>query len=216
MKKNWAAAMAAGLAGAIALHAETKAVRRDFDNDTAGAEPAFLRYEGSPGISANTWRAIPDGNAFSRPNTAVQTSAAGEPGRFHFALSVQAGRFESGTVQAATKRAAPKGFARGGVVVRYAGPGDFIAGLVDFQSQTISAISVSGGKAETLGAAPIISDEPVWRTVRLVAAGRAIRVFVSDRKVLEVQDPRPRAGEAGLISEAPVPVSFDDLAISSP
>lgn len=213
--KRWAMAIA-GIACATALGAETKTVVRDFDSDEAAAEPGFFRFEASPGLDPRTWRAIPSGDAFSRPLVAIQTSTKGGPGHFHFALSVQAGRFEGGSVQAETKRAAAKGFARGGVLARYAGPEDFVAALVDFQSQTVALISVRGGRAETLGIGPIVSNEPVWRTVRLAAAGRALQVFVSGRKVLEARDPAPRPGEGGLISEAPVPVAFDDLTISIP
>ena len=213
---GFGAALAAGMLCATSLGAETKTVVRDFDGDTAAVEPAFLRFDASPGLDPRTWRAMPSADAFSRPLVAIQTSTSGSAGHFHFALSTQAGRYESGSVQAETKRAAAKGFARGGVVARYAGPGDFIAALVDFQSQTVALISVRGGKAETLGVGPIVSAEPVWRTLRLAAEGRTLQVFVSGRKALEARDPAPRPGEGGLISEAPVPVAFDDLTISIP
>jgi hypothetical protein len=211
---GWGATIAAGMIAVLALAAEPRTIARDFDSDTAGGEPGFFRFDATAGLPANTWRAMPSADAFSRPFVAVQTATSGVPGHFHFALSSQAGRFENGHVQAAAKRAAARGFARGGVVARYAGPGDFVAALVDFQSQTVALISVRGGKAETLGVGPIVSNEPVWRSVRLAAAGRTLQVFVSGRKALEAADPGPRPGEAGLISEAPVPVAFDDLTIS--
>jgi hypothetical protein len=144
---------------------------------------------------------------------AVQTDATGQPGHFHFALSTQPSSFLDGSVQAATKRAAVKGFARAGVVIRYRGPGDFVGALVDMSSRTVTAIAMRNGRAETLGAASIQSDEPVWRTVQLVASGGHLEVWVSRRKVIDARDPAPRPGAAGLVAEAPVPVAFDDLVI---
>jgi len=207
------AVIAAALFVAAALSAGDEAVRRDFDSDTAGGVPGFFRFEGTPGLSPEKWKAIPDAGSLSHPMVAIQTDATGQPGHFHFALSTRPSPFLDGSVQAATKRAAAKGFARAGVVIRYRDPGDFIGALVDMSSQTVTAIAMRDGKAETLGAAPIQSDEPAWRTVRIVAAGDHLEVWVSRRKVIDARDPAPRPGMAGLVAEAPVPVAFDDVVI---
>lgn len=207
-----AAALAAAIAGAAGT---AKTVERDFDSDTAGGAPAFFRFEGTPGLPPESWKAIPDAQAFSRPNVAVQTIATGEPAHFHFALSTQAGSFADGSVQALAKRAGFKGFARGGVVARYQNPGNFVAALVDFQSQTVTALSMHDGKAAALGQGPIRSNEPVWRTVRLEVSGKTIRVSVSGRVTIETEDPSPHSGAGGLVAEAPVPVAFDDLTIET-
>jgi len=207
------AALAATVFAAAALSAADDAVRRDFDSDTAGGAPGFFRFEGTGGLAPEKWKAIPDAASLSHPMVAVQTDATGQPGHFHFALSSQPSSFLDGSVQAATKRAAVKGFARAGVAIRYRGPGDFVGALVDMSSQTVTAIAMRDGRAETLGAAPIQSDEPVWRTVRLVASGDHLEVWVSRRKVIDARDPAPRPGAAGLVAEAPVPVAFDDMVI---
>ena len=219
--KTGAAALAAALVAAGAARGVAAAdaqpagetVRRDFDADAAGGVPGFFRFEGTPGLAPERWKAIPDAQALSRPMTAVQTDATGQPGQFHFALSTRPAAFLDGSVEAGTKRAAAKGFARGGVVIRYRGPGDFVAALVDFGSQTVSVLAVRGGKAETLGAAPIRSNEPVWRTVKLTADGDRLEVWVSRQKLIDARDPHPHDGSAGLVAEAPVPVAFDDLVI---
>jgi hypothetical protein len=213
-KQVWALSAALGLICALSAAEERRTVRRDFDSDAVGAVPAFLRFEGSPGLSPEKWRVIPDASPMSRPFVAIQTEVTGDPGHFHFALSTQAGNFSDGFVQVSTKRAAAKGVARGGVVIRYANPENFIAALVDFQTQTVSAISVRGGKAQVLGTAPISTNEPIWRTVRIEASGKALHVFVSGQKAIEAEDASPRTGSAGMISEAPVPVAFDDLEVS--
>ena len=206
------------VAGALASSlpgAEPKTVHRDFDTDATGAVPAFFRFEGTPGLAPERWKTIPDARAFSKPNVGVQIATGGEAGHFHFALSTQAGSFADGTVQGLAKRAATKGFARGGVVARYSDPAHFVAALVDFQTQTVTLVSVRDGKAVALGAGAVQSDEPIWRTVRLEASGKTLRVSVSGRVVIEAQDPAPRAGAAGLVAEAPVPVAFDDLDIET-
>ena len=208
-----AAVFAAVSVAATLFAADATTIRREFDSDAAGGTPGFFRFEGTAGLPAEAWKAIPDATALSKPMTAVQTLSTGQPGRFHFALSTQAATFAEGSVQAATKRAASKGFARGGVVMRYQNPENFVAALVDFVSQTVTAVSVRSGKAETLGAAPIRSNEPVWRTVRLAAEGDRLEVWVSGNKAIVARDPQPRAGAAGLIAEAPVPVAFDDVEI---
>lgn len=211
MRRGAAVAAAALVAAAGARAGEP--IRRDFDADAAGGVPGFFRYEGTPGLAPEKWKAIPDANALSRPMTAVQTDPTGQPGHFHFALSSQPAPFRDGSVQAGAKRAATKGFARGGVVIRYRDPGNFVAALVDFGSQTVSVLAVRDGRAETLGAAPIRSNEPIWRTVRLVASGDRLEAWVSSQKAVEARDPRPQPGAAGLLAEAPVPVAFDDVEI---
>lgn len=207
------AAVLAAVFTAAVLAAAENAIRRDFDADAAGGTPAFFRYEGTAGLPPEAWKAIPDANALSRPMTAVQTRAAGRAGDFHFALSTRPLAFAEGSVQAASKRSAQKGFARGGVVIRYRSPGDFVAALVDFQSDTVTALVMRGGKAQTVGAATIRSNEPIWRTVRLAASGDRLEVWVSGQKLIEARDPQPRPGVAGLVAEAPVPVAFDDVVI---
>jgi hypothetical protein len=205
--------LAAALA-ALPSGAAPNTVNRDFDGDTPGAVPAFFRFEGSPGLPAERWKAIPDAAAFSKSQVGVQTVSGGSPGQFHFALATQAGRFEDGSVEGLTK-AAGRGASHAGVVARYLDPAHFIAALVDFHAQTVSLVSMRGGKAVVLGSGAIQSTEPVWRTVRLEMSGKTLRVSVSGHLAVEAEDPDPRPGEAGLIAEAPVPVSFDDLAIES-
>ena len=110
--------LAAGMLVAASAAAAPNAVHRDFDGDAAGGEPAFFRYEGTPGLPAERWKAIPDAAAFSKSQVGVQTVSAGQPGQFHFALSSQAGAFEDGSVQGLTRSVA-RGNARGGIVGRY-------------------------------------------------------------------------------------------------
>jgi hypothetical protein len=200
-------------AAAWAASADRAEVRRDFDSNAAGGTPAYFRFEGTPGLAPERWKAIPDAASLSHPMVAIQTDATGQPGHFHFGLSNEPPAFLDGSVQAGTKRAAQKGFARAGVAIRYRGPADFVAALVDFSSQTVTAVAMRNGRAETLGAAPIRSNEPVWRTVRLAASGDRLEVWVSGQKAIEARDPDPRAGSAGLVAEAPVPVAFDDVVI---
>lgn len=206
-------AVAATLAAVTAV-AAPNSVRCDFDGDAAGAEPAFFRYEGTPGLPAERWKAIPSAEAYSKSQVGIQTVSTGEPGQFHFALSTQAGEFEDGVVQGLT-RAVARGVAHAGIVSRYAGPSRFIAALVDFQAQTVSLVSMRDGKAVPLGSGAIQSTEPVWRTVRMELSGKTVKVSVSGHVAIEAQDPDPRPGRAGLVAEAPVPVSFDDLEIET-
>ncbi len=214
MGKGWiAAGFAAVFAAAALAGAADNVIRRDFDEDAAAGVPGFFRFEGTPGLAPEKWKAIPDANSLSHPMVAIQTDPTGQAGHFHFALSSDPPVLLDGSVQAATKRAAPKGFARAGVAIRYRDPGNFIGALVDFQSQTVTAVAMRNGRAETLGAAPIRSNEPIWRTVRLAAAGDRLEVWVSGQKVIEARDPDPRPGAAGLVAEAPVPVAFDDVVI---
>jgi hypothetical protein len=212
-KGRIAAGIAAAVVGTAALLAADDTIRREFDADAAAGTPAFFRFEGTPGLAPEKWKAIPDKASLSHPMVAVQTDATGPAGHFHFALSTQAATFLDGSVQAATKRAAQKGFARAGVAIRYRDPGNFVGALVDFGSQTVTAVAMRNGRAETLGAGPIRSNEPIWRTVKVVASGDRLEVWVSGEKAIDARDPEPRAGAAGLVAEAPVPVAFDDVVI---
>lgn len=205
---------AAAMLAAVPAGAAPNTVHRDFDGDVAGAEPAFFRYEGTPGLPPERWKAIPDAEAFSKSQVGVQTVSKGQPGQFHFALSTQAGEFEDGVVQGLA-RGVGRGVAHAGLVARYVDPSRFIAALVDFRAQTVTLVSMRDGKAVSLGSGAIQSTEPVWRTVRMELSGKTLKVSVSGHVAIEAQDPDPRPGRAGLVAEAPVPVSFDDLEIET-
>jgi hypothetical protein len=87
--------------------------------------------------------------------------------------------------------------------------------LVDFRAQTVTLVAMRDGKAVALGSGAIQSTEPFWRTVRLELSGKTLKVSVSGHVAIEAQDPDPRSGRAGLVAEAPAPVSFDDLDIET-
>ena len=67
-----AATLAAGVAGAA-----PNTVNRDFDGDATGGVPTFFRFEGSPGLPPERWKAVPDVQAYSKSQVGVQSRRSG-------------------------------------------------------------------------------------------------------------------------------------------
>jgi hypothetical protein len=201
------AAIAAGV-----LFLASPAVHLHFDVDRPGAPPAFMRFEATPGLSAATWKSIPDARAITRENVAIQTDASGSSGQYRFALSTEAREFRDGRTVVSIKRQG-KGSPRGGIVVRYRDPENFLGALWDFQGSRVSLLEVRGGKARKLGESAVDSNEPLWRTIGVELSGPRVSVTVSGNRVLEGVDSRPKPGAAGLLAEGGSVVGFDELTL---
>ena len=189
------------------------AIHLHFDADRAGAPPAFMRFESTRGISAATWKSIPDRQAITLENVAVQTGEEGSPGQYRFALSTEAKDFLDGRVVVSVKRQAAGDPCRGGLVVRYQGPENFLGVLWDFQTGQVSLIEVRRGKAKELGRAAVESNEPLWRTIAVELSGPRVTVTVSQKPALEGVDSKPKAGAAGLLAEGGSILGFDELTL---
>lgn len=199
-----AAALAAGPAPAIHL---------DFDSDQRGTAPAWLRFESTRGMTPDRWLVQPDARPQSLPNVAIQTVGKGEPGQYRFALSSEAKAFTDGKIRVAVEPKSTGGFCVAGVVLRYRGPGDFLAAVYETGSAELEIFEVRAGKRESLGRAKVESLERGWITVGLAADAGALEASVSGRKVLEARDPHVEPGEAGMITEGPTVAGFDELQI---
>jgi flagellar motor protein MotB len=188
-------------------------VRLHFDFDLAGAPPAFLRFEASPGIARSAWKAIPDKHAVTLENVAVQTARSGSPGQFRFALSTEAKDFLDGKVVVSIKRQSPGNPCRGGLAVRFRDPKNFLGVVWDFEKSDVSLVEMKKGSLRTLASGSVESNEPLWRTIGVELSGDHIRVTVSGKTAFETKDSKPSAGAAGLLTEAGAVIGFDELTL---
>jgi hypothetical protein len=206
-------ALAVLLVPAVLALAARPAVRLHFDSDAAGAAPAFLQFEGSPGIKS-FWRVNPYENPLSTPNVVTQAFRGDAPGKWRFALSTQAGTFRDGRVSVGTTRLTRTNPCRSGVVLRYRDPENFVAALYDFQVSDVIVLSRRRGESRELFRSHFESLERGWTTVGLSGKGKNLAVTVSGRDVSTGHDPDPERGRAGLVAETGCLQAFDELVIS--
>ena len=192
-----------------------EAVRLHFDSDRPGAAPAFLRFEASPGLSEASWKSVPDKNAVTLENVAVQTSEKGSAGQYRFALSTEAKEFLDGSVKVSLKRqgacASP---CQGGLAVRFHDPKNFLGVVWSLASSEVSLVDVRKGNAKVLASGSVESNEPLWRTISVELKGPRVAVTVSEKQIFEAVDPKPAPGAAGLLAEGGSVIGFDELLIA--
>jgi hypothetical protein len=206
-------ALAVLLVPAAMALATRPAVRLHFDSDTAGAAPAFLQFEASPGLEIR-WRVNPYESPLSTPNVLNQAYPGDAPGNSRFALSTQAGTFRDGRVSVGTTRRTRANPCRSGVVLRYRDPENFVAALYDFQMSDVIVLSRRRGESRELFRSHFESLERGWTTVGLSGKGKDLAVTVSGRDVGTGHDPDPERGRAGLVAETGCLQAFDELVIS--
>jgi len=190
---------------------EPAKIRLHFDTDLAGAPPAFLRFEASPGIERSAWKTIPDKDAVTLENVVVQAIRTGALGQFRFALSTEAKNFLDGSATVSVKRQSPQNPCRGGLVVQFRDPKNFLGALWDFEKSSVSLVEMRKGVLRTLASDTVESNEPLWRTIDVELSGGTVAVLVSGKKAFEVKDPKPAAGAAGLLSDGPSNLGFAEL-----
>ena len=206
-------ALAVFLVPAAMALAARPAVHLHFDSDTAGAAPAFLLFEGSPGLKS-FWRVNPYENPLSTPNVVSQAFHGDAPGKMRFALSTQAGSFRDGRVSVGTTRRTRTNPCRSGVVLRYRDPENFVAALYDFEKSDVIVLSRRRGESRELFRSHFESLERGWTTVGLSGKGKDFAVTVSGRDIGTGHDPDPESGRAGFAAETGCLQAFDELVIS--
>ena len=195
------------------LFSPGSAVRLHFDSDRAAAPPAFLRFESSKGTSFATWKAIPDARAVTLENVAIQTDPSGAEGKYRFALSTEAKGFLDGRIVVSLRKEGACSPCRAGLALRYRDPENFLGIVYDIPKASVAVVRVEKGRSTTLGSASVRSDEPLWRTIGADFSGARVAVTVSGKPALDVSDPKPAPGDAGMLAEGGSVVGFDELTI---
>jgi hypothetical protein len=206
------------VAFAVAAAAAAAEFHYTFDAQSPGAPPVFFRFEATGGLAPDTWKVIPNGKSASSFNVLIQTAADGSPDQYRLALSSEAGSFQDGSSQVALIALKRNGGPPAGLVLRFAGPGDFVAALYEPSSRRVRILRFAKGKATELARAVVPPDPLVRPYPRFgfSAKGPDLSATLWDKAILAARDPDPRPGQAGVISAAGVVQGFDDLDIRTP
>ncbi len=180
-------------------------LRNHFDSDAVLGAPGYFDFVvlGAPGPAQ--WKVTVGTNPPSTPNVASQIVTDRPEGSI--AAAVRRGAvLRDGTLSLALE----KGVGRGGLVFRLAGEKAFCALLLDLTSGDARLTSWRDGRAEVLSRGK--ADLPnAWNVLAVTASGSKITAEINGKPLLEGTDPRPVSGRAGMATEGPGMVSFDEF-----
>jgi len=184
--------------------------RMDFDSDAAGRAPAFMDFETLLEPGPANWMVLADKNPPSAPNQVTQTLRNRRTGSVAVALRRNV-RLQDGKVSVGLKKLS----ASAGLVLRMAGPKDFLLLLLDCSSGQARLVAYHNGTPTELahGKADI---DLAWGILKVALSGPVVSATWNERELLQGVDPKPAAGRAGLATEGPGFASFDELVISTP
>ena len=114
--------------------------------------------------------------------------------------------------------------ASGGLVFRYQDKGNFYVVRANSLERNVVAYKTEDGARSNIGvrgkgdAHGVKADVPhrQWNTLRVIAKGKLIDVFLNDRKLFDVEDETLRGpGRVGLWTKADAVTQFDALTVKS-
>jgi hypothetical protein len=184
--------------------------RMDFDTDAAGRPPAFLDFETLLASGPANWLVLADKNPPSAPNQVTQTLRNRPSGSIAVALRRNVA-LRDGNVSVGLKKLA----ASAGLVLRMAGPKDFLVLLLDCSSGEARLTAYRHGAPTELarGKAAIDLD---WGILKVGLSGPLVSASWNEKELLQGQDPKPATGRVGFATEGPGFASFDELVIVTP
>jgi hypothetical protein len=180
-------------------------LRNHFDSDAVLGAPGYFDFVvlGPPGPAQ--WKVTVGTNPPSTPNVATQTFAD-RPGGSIAAAVRRSAVFRDGSVSVALE----KGSGRGGLVFRLADDKTFCSLLVDLSSGQARLAAWRAGGSEELGRGQAdLANE--WGVLAVELKGSEIEAKWNGKPLLQATDPRPAAGRAGMATEGPGMVSFDEF-----
>ncbi|HTO89011.1 MAG TPA: hypothetical protein VMR54_15935 [Thermoanaerobaculia bacterium] len=184
--------------------------RMDFDSDAAGRPPAFLDFETLLVPGPANWMVVADRNPPSAPNQVTQILRNRPPGSIAVALRRNVA-LRDGKLSVGLKKLT----ASAGLVLRMAGPKDFLLLLLDCSSGEARLTSYRHGVPTELarGKAAIDLD---WGILRVDLSGPTVSASWNEKELLQGLDPKPATGRVGLATEGPGFASFDELVVVTP
>lgn len=105
----------------------------------------------------------------------------------------------------------------GGVVFRAQGPGDYYIARWNPLEDNVRFYVVLGNVRTAIGKAELELDPGTWQSLRVVAEGPVLQLFLNDEPVLRVEDSQiTDAGTIGLWTKADAGTWFDELSLAPP
>jgi hypothetical protein len=180
-------------------------LRNHFDWDAILAPPGYFDFAVLGLRASADWKVTAGNNPPSPPNVATQTLADRPAGSIAAAVRRNA-HFRDGALSLALE----KGSGRGGLVFRMADDKTFCALLVDLVSGEARLEAWRGGHSQELGRGKAdLANE--WGVLAVSLKESTIEAKWNGKPLLQAADPHPVAGRAGMATEGPGRVSFDEF-----
>jgi len=185
--------------------AASQRLRSHFDWDAILASPAYFDFAVLVLRGPADWKVTAGNNPPSPPNVVTQTVPDRPAGSIAAAVRRNAS-FRDGSLSLALE----KGSGRGGLVFRMADEKTFCALLVDLVSGEARLTAWHAGRSEELGRGKAdLANE--WGVLAVSLKESTIEAKWNGKPLLQAADPRPVAGRAGMATEGPGRVSFDEF-----
>lgn len=188
-----------------------------FDDAAPGQVPAGFRITetGGAGTPA-TWEVVTDPTAPTQPHAFGITKTANTKSTYNLAL-VEGTRYGNVDLQVMVKAGTGELDRGGGPVWRVQGEGDYYIARWNPLENNARFYIVQSGVRTALGKVELELDPDTWHSLRVVAEGARMEMFIDDEPVLTVEDSAiSEPGMIGLWTKADAATLFDDLSVAEP
>jgi len=178
----------------------------NFDASPPGTAPSGWTT-GVTGRGASRWTVEPDATAPSKPNVLKQSAV----GDFPWCVMNDA-QLADGYVEVRFKPIAGKDDQAGGVVWRWKDGDNYYVARANALENNVSLYYTQHGRRNTIKYvnAPVAKNE--WHTLRVVFAGKRLRVALDGKVYIDVEDEHiAGGGRVGLWTKADSVTLFDDF-----
>lgn len=185
-----------------------------FDNDPVGkAASGFTLTETGPAGTPARWEIITDDTAPTPPRAFAIVESTNKKPTYNLALANDT-RYLDVDISVAVKAGSGVLDQGGGPVWRVQDADNYyIARWNPLENNARFYVVVSGVRS-ALGKVELDLDASAWHTLRVVAEGKHMELFIDDEPVLAVDDDtHQKAGQVGLWTKADAATSFDDLSV---
>jgi hypothetical protein len=188
-----------------------------FDEDAAGKAPTGIRLTEAAGTGTPaTWAVVAEPTAPSQPNAFGITESKNTKATYNIAI-VEGTSHGDVDLQVAIKARTGALNQGGGVIWRFKDVDNYYIARWDPIEDNAYIYIVQGGVRTALAKLDIELDTESWHTLRVVAEGPRIELFIDDEPKLtaenaELEDP----GMIGLWTKSDAASLFDDLSVATP
>lgn len=188
-----------------------------FDDAIAGQVPAGFRLTevGGTGTPA-TWAVVADPSAPSQPHAFGITESKNTKKTYNLAL-VEGTRYGDVDLQVMVKAGTGALNQGGGVIWRVTDTENYYIARWDPLEDNAYLYIVRGGVRTALAKLDLELDTEAWHTLRVVAEGPRIELYIDDKPMLTAQNAElTLPGMIGLWTKSDAATLFDDLTVAAP
>jgi len=187
-------------------------IKYNFDNESAGSLPTYLRAGLTGGGTRSEWSVKQDSTAPSAPNVLAQT--ADEDVDYHFPYVVSTGQ-DFGDINASVsfKPISGRIDQAAGIIFRFVDSGDYYVLRANALEGNIIVFKYVGGVRSPIASAPLSVSTGQWHLLGVVATGDTLVGYVDGRPAISVKDSTYNQGKVGLWTKADSVTFFDDFVV---